>query len=1060
MIKNLTTLFVKKPKKVSVAVDAVDLEKAVDTEAPYEVKTLESIARAELEKAENPSGSEGKPHTYQLHAERVNAIFNQGNDTKTEMALGIGKRLIGDWPFFGTPPVEEKHIKHLFATRPAFVDFLPFVNYDANKGVFEMSDGISCGAVFDVISPDMDARGKDTIVSFCESINVALRNLPISDEAPFVVQIYAEDRQPKNIAHALKSASKKEAQQSAYSESWYTAMEEHFRMMSNPEGIFIDDRTDGTKGWRAIDRKISLVIFKKATQSQWAMDKRKKPYDQFNTAITTFIKSLTGIGFKIKRMDDQAFYEWLTPWLNPNPQAVKTDKTAVDWLLDNPLPKAEERGAAYDLGQIICPEPPLPIDPLDAERGIMKFGDQYSRFVTIRPLHQYPEQGAFFTDKADKDRIVASIFDQMPAESIMCWTIIPQSNRNMEKKLDSIETKSSKSRSRQSDYAYTQMDAAKKNLISGVESIYYFQCGIYIRADNIETLDDRYYSALSQIDNSRCLKPIKEDHDLFPTDSYIRNLPFVYSWKHDRRHALRATMAYTSHIAAILPFYGRSRGSNNPCFINYNRSGEVIQVNPYHKKDRSRVAHSVLFGPTGSGKSATQVAQSMQSMAVNRPRQFFIDKGGSFSLLGDYYEKHGLTVKRFVFSPGRKDVSFPPYVETKNALKQYRGQLEAMQNLPTDLIQDMYPNDEDKEITEEYVDPFLDESVKLDQSEIMPESISTPEKQKVEEDEEDEDRDYLSEMMNATELMITGGRPHEVDKIGQIERGLIQKALIEALIKSEARGELHARPQDVHEELMILSGLEEQPTIALRLREMAGAMQLWTDGLRGFFFNRFGRGFSDADDVTIIELGVLTNEGNEDMMAVAMISIVSSITALGEKHQYAGRHIEFYQDEGHYVTRSPLLVDGFVKGVKVWRKINIWLCIATQNVEDFPDHARKILDLIEWWWLLVMEAAEARKIEALLELTNETCELIKQCKKEPPFYAEGVMLSKKFPNALIRLVPPALCLALSMTDGDEKKALQEIQDQHNMSRLDAAIYMSRQIVEKRKTFSPGYVEHA
>ncbi|GBU09012.1 hypothetical protein AwWohl_01500 [Gammaproteobacteria bacterium] len=735
----------------------------------------------------------------------------------------------------------------------------------------------------------------------------------------------------------------------------------------------------------------------------------------------------------------------------PSSNPVNENKqTAVDWLVNNPLPRANERGAAYDLAQIICPEPPLPVDKLDAQRGIMRFGNQLSRYITFNPLHQAPGQGIFFTDRTDKNRVIASTFDQMPAESIMCFTIIPQSSNAVERKLDDIEIKTSKTTSRQSQYAFEQLDIAKSYVMQGLESIYYFQCGVYLRADNIATLDERYYSALSQIDNSRCLKPIKEDHDLFPTDSYIRNLPFVFSWQHDRSHALRATMAYTSHIAALLPFYGRSRGSDNPCFINYNRSGEVIMVNPYHKKDRSRVAHSILFGPTGSGKSATQVSQAMQSMAVNRPRQFFIDKGGSFALLGDYYAANGLKVRLINFDPS-KDISFPPYAETKNALAQLRTQAnpDSIDNI--DDIKKNNPDNNDNDNDINNIDLIsIDTGSSNNDDDLNQDTDDT--------DDTDEKRDYLSEMQYATELMITAGLVKEVENMTQTDRASIQEALISALEKSEARGDAHARPIDVYDELMLLSEKETHESIALRIRNMAGAMKLWTQGSRNHFFNRFGTGFSDEDDVTIIELGVLTNKANADMMAVAMISIVSSITALGEKHQYSGRHTEFYQDEAHYVTRSPLLVDGFVEGVKVWRKINIWLCMATQNVEDFPDHAKKILDLIEWWWLLVMEAAEARKLEIMLDLSAESRELIKQCKKEPPYYVEGVMLSKKFHDALIRLVPPALCLALGMTDGDEKNKLQEIQNKLKCSELEAAIVMSRHIVETRKTFSPGFVK--
>lgn len=76
----------------------------------------------------------------------------------------------------------------------------------------------------------------------------------------------------------------------------------------------------------------------------------------------------------------------------------------------------------------------------------------------------------------------------------------------------------------------------------------------------------------------------------------------------------------SAHLAAILPFYGRSTGTSHPCLVMYRRDGQTFTLNPYHAGDRVRVAHMTLFGPTGSGKSATAIAHAMQSMAVSAGR--------------------------------------------------------------------------------------------------------------------------------------------------------------------------------------------------------------------------------------------------------------------------------------------------------------------------------------------------------------------------------------------------------------------------------------------------------
>ena len=42
------------------------------------------------------------------------------------------------------------------------------------------------------------------------------------------------------------------------------------------------------------------------------------------------------------------------------------------------------------------------------------------------------------------------------------------------------------------------------------------------------------------------------------------------------------------------------------------------------------------------------------------------------------------------------------------------------------------------------------------------------------------------------------------------------------------------------------------------------------------------------------------------------------------------------------------------KITKMWRKLGAWFWIATQNLEDFPDASRKMLNMMEWWLCLVM----------------------------------------------------------------------------------------------------------
>src|SRR5690606_38045948 len=63
-------------------------------------------------------------------------------------------------------------------------------------------------------------------------------------------------------------------------------------------------------------------------------------------------------------------------------------------------------------------------------------------------------------------------------------------------------------------------------------------------------------------------------------------------------------------------------------------------------------AHLFLFGPTGSGKSATLNNILNQVVAVYRPRLFIVEAGNSFGLFGDFAKRLGLSVHRVKLAPG------------------------------------------------------------------------------------------------------------------------------------------------------------------------------------------------------------------------------------------------------------------------------------------------------------------------------------------------------------------------------------------------------------------------
>ena len=137
-----------------------------------------------------------------------------------------------------------------------------------------------------------------------------------------------------------------------------------------------------------------------------------------------------------------------------------------------------------------------------------------------------------------------------------------------------------------------------------------------------------------------------------------------------------------------------------------------------------------------------------------------------------------------------------------------------------------------------------------------------------------------------------------------------------------------------------------------------------------------------------------------------------------------------------------------VKITKMWRKLGAWFWIATQNLEDFPDASRKMLNMMEWWLCLVMPKEEIEQIARFKDLSVEQRSLLLSARKEPGKYVEGVVLSDNL-EALFRNVPPPLSLALAMTEKHEKAERAAIMKEKGCSELEAVYEIAERIAFER-----------
>ncbi len=105
--------------------------------------------------------------------------------------------------------------------------------------------------------------------------------------------------------------------------------------------------------------------------------------------------------------------------------------------------------------------------------------------------------------------------------------------------------------------------------------------------------------------------------------------------------------------------------------------------------------------------------------------------------------------------------------------------------------------------------------------------------------------------------------------------------------------------------------------------------------------------------------------------------------------------------------------------------------------------------MIEWWELLVMPPEEIDQVCRFKALTEEQRQLLRSAVKSPGQYTEGVVLSPRV-ETLFQVVPPALYLALAMTEKHEKAERMRIMREMGCSEIEAAEILAEMFVSNER----------
>ncbi|MCU3612575.1 conjugative transfer ATPase, partial [Enterobacter hormaechei subsp. oharae] len=633
---------------------------------------------------------------------------------------------------------------------------------------------------------------------------------------------------------------------------------------------------------------------------------------------------------------------------------------------------------------LLCSEPSS-----QAAQGTWLFDQRPHKVIVLDRLRKPPTVGHMTGESARGDGINA-LFDLLPEGVIMAQTIVVWPQDRLEEHLSRL---SDRAIGENVESEYTKKDCQEvRHWLKDGHKLYRSALAFYLSAPDNSELTKRVRSLNSLLLNAGMV-PVQENDELAPLSSWLRWLPMCFDPARDKRQ-LYTRFSFVQHLANLLPLFGRESGTGHPGVSYFNRGGGMLCWDPLNREDRAQNGHLLLLGPTGAGKSATLNAKIAQLMALHRPRLFIVEAGNSFGLMADYAREHGLTVNKISLKPG-SGITLPLFADAWK--------------LAENDIPSAEPDDDNPE------------------------------------DDDNEQRDLLGEMEITARLMITGGELKEDARLTRSDRALIREAILHAarLTACEQRQTL---TQDICDALFALAQDTALPESRRnRLWEMGEAMNMFCSGFEGELFNREGEAWPEAD-ITLVDLAMFAREGYEAQLAIAYISLINHINNLGERDQHLARPIVNITDEAHIITVNPLLARFLTKGSKMWRKLGIWLWLATQNLSDFPDDAKKLLNMIEWWELLVMPPEEVEQVSRFKSLTPEQRQLLLSATKAPAKYTEGVVLSPRV-EALFRVVSPALWLALGMTEKHEKAERMRIMMEFGCSELEAAMRVARQASE-------------
>ena len=918
------------------------------------------------------------------------------------------------WPErFGIPAkgmtgLKVRHEKQLYNQPEQFKQVLEFRYFLGEYGCFMSADKHLYGMVFEVGLANTHGKTEDYAITKRDQITNALRNIPRHFDHPYVLQTFCQDESLESFIDDVAAYQSQFGEPSAYRDEYLKMWGTHYKNLSRKGGYF-KNPTTGIR-WGGIQRKVRFVLYRNMVH--YDKDLFDSPEEEISGITHAVMTALATDGIQTRLYHPGDVYDWLVPWFNPQPEGEESGTTMVRKY---PLPYTPGEDY-YGLDDQLFKYYPY----FDVENRCVHFNDSiHSTIVGIERQHQNPPIGVWTTSTNDEGSRLGTAMERLPEGCVVGSTTVFKPALEVEDRMNKVDKDSKGGDERQQK---TRREISDSKLAMDQNNALYPSFSyVYVQGDSLSDLKKNRGKTMSILRSLR-FDPIELNADLVPIDTYTKYLPFSYKPHYDG-HMYRNRLQWDKLMVNMIPMYGASTGTGNHGMLFLTPEGMPFTFDPLNKEDKEQNSNIGILSPPGSGKSATVNQLIASAKATHNPFFIVIDVNGSFRLHHDYFAEKGYKTRYMELSMN-SDLSLPLF---DMAIPVY--------------LEELAKGEGGMDDDSEYV--------------LFDEDLSKAESEK--NDDQDEERDPMGEMVLTAKMMVTKGMTSAEAEFKSNDYNMLNNAILMAAEAVHHGGGKLVRPIDVVNALWRISdtgvmfGHERKYRQDRRDRasDMAESMVDYTTGAKGQFFNRHGESWP-ACDFLVLDLKMLSKTGYEDILYLTYIGLMNYINTLIEKRRGKGRQTVVINDEAHIINMIRILAMFKRKSIKMWRKNGCWLWDSTQNVKDYPDEAIDILNVMEWLILLKMPRAEIEALKKFKDISIEEESMLNSLTIDKGKYAEGLVLSNKV-RSTFRSVPPPWYLVVGQTEEDEYAERLKLMEDFNITEIEAAHRIADEVEAKRCT---------